>query len=194
MTKKLFVLALPLLFVTALFSGAAFSQSLKVGYTDHEVIIVNMPEYQSIQEQLQSSIATSQQEIQAMYQEFQEKLERYQKQQPVLTDQIRQEREQELAQLQTRIQETAAGKEQELGQREAELMGPIFERVQTAIDAVSQEKGLDLVLRTQVGQQPVILYVNPETMVDITMDVASRLGLDVSEEDGATAAGPASSN
>lgn len=192
MTKKLLALVVPLLMVATFFTGPALGQDLKVGYTDHEVIIVNMPEYQTIQEQLQSDIATGQQEIQGMYQEFQEKLDRYQKQQPVLTETIRQEREKELADLQAEIQKAATGKEQELGQREAELMGPIFERVQTAIDKVSQEKGLDLVLRTQVGAQPVILYVNPETMVDITMDVATELGLEVTE--GPAAAAPASSN
>ncbi len=192
MIKKPFALVLPLLVVAAFFAGTVQAQALKVGYTDHEVIIVNMPEYQSIQQRLQSDIATGQQEIQKLYQEFQEKLERYQKQQPVLSEEVRQQREKELADLQTTIQQTAAGKEQELGQREAELMAPIFERVQAAIDKVSQARGLDLVLRTQVGNQPLILYVNPDTMVDITMDVAKELGLDVSED--TTAAAPASSN
>lgn len=193
MHKKLYALALPLLIVAALLGGTAQAQNLKVGYTDHEVIIVNMPEYQTIQQQLQQDVASGQQEIQAMYQDFQEKLDRYQKQQPVLSEEMRQQREQELAELQNTIQQTAAGKEQELGQREMELMGPIFERVQAAIDKVSQEEGLDLVLRTQVGQQPVILYVNQDTIVDITMEVAQELGLDVTEED-ATASAPSSSN
>ncbi len=191
MIKKPIALVLPLLVAAGFIAGSAQAQSIKVGYTDHEVIIVNMPEYQSIQERLQADIVTGQQEIQSMYQEFQEKLERYQKQQPILTEEQRQQREKELADLQTNIQQTAAGKEQELGQREAELMAPIFERVQTAIDKVSEANGLDLVLRTQVGNQPLILYVNPDTMVDITMDVARELGLDVSE---ATATAPDSTN
>lgn len=191
MLNKLYALVLPLLFVAMLSGMQSQAQTLKVGYTDHEVIIVNMPEYQSIQQQLQRDVQTGQQEIQAMYQDFQEKLERYQRQQPVLSEEIRQQREQELSQLQNTIQQTAAGKEQELGQREMELMAPIFERVQAAIDEVAQNQGLDLVLRTQVGQQPVILYVNPSTIVDITMEVAQELGLDVSEED-ATASAPSS--
>jgi Skp family chaperone for outer membrane proteins len=68
-------------------------------------------------------------------------------------------------------------------------MKPLLEKVQTAIDSVSQAKGLDLVLRTQVGQQPVLLYVNPNTVTDITMDVARELGLDVTDDEAAADAG-----
>ena len=182
------MLAMPLLLAAPFFAGTASGQDLTVGYTDHEIIIVNMPEYQDIQQQLQSDITGGQEELQQMYQEYQEKLERYQKQQPVLTDEMRQQREQELMELQSSIQQEAASKEQQLAQREAELMSPIFERVQEAIDKVSAEKGLDLVLRAQVGQQPVILYVNPDTIVDITLDVAQELGLDVTEEETAASA------
>jgi len=67
-------------------------------------------------------------------------------------------------------------KDQELGQRETELMQPLLEKVQNAIDDVAQREGLDLVLRS-----PLVLYVNQETIQDITMAVAVELGLDVSE-------------
>ena len=69
-----------------------------------------------------------------------------------------------------------------LADREIELMKPIFDRVQTAIDEVAQAKGLDVVLRHRVGAQPVILYVNPDTVVDITLEVATKLGIEIPEE------------
>ena len=60
--------------------------------------------------------------------------------------------------------------------------GQIFEQVDAAIQAVSKEKGLDIVLRSNIGaSQPLILYVNEDKIVDITLDVARKLGLDVSE-------------
>ncbi len=165
----------------------AQAQALKVGYTDHEVIIVNMPDYQNVQEQLQSVYQGSQQELQTLYQNYQEQLERYQRQQSLLSEERRQEREQELMQLQMDIQQQAQQKDQELAQREAELMKPILERVQAAIDQVATEKGLDLVLRSQVGAQPILLYVNENTIDDITLDVARNLGLDVSEAEASSA-------
>jgi len=163
-------------------SSTVQAQSLKIGYTDHEVIIVNMPDYQQVQEQMRGEYQTSQEELGAMYQDYQDRLERYQKQQALLSEQRRAEREQELTDLQAQIQETAAIKDQELAERETELLQPLLDRVQASIDKVAQEKELDIVLRTQVGAQPIILYVNEETIVDITMDVAIDLGLDVGQD------------
>lgn len=159
----------------------ANAQALKVGYTDHEIIIVNLPEYQDVQRQLQEAYQGSQQEIQTQYQDYQERVTQYQRQQSLMTEEKRAEREQELMQVQQQIQQDAQQKDQELAEREIELMQPLLEKVQNAIDVVARRSGLDLVLRTQVGQQPVLLYVNEDTVEDITMDVAVELGLEVSD-------------
>jgi outer membrane protein len=167
------------------FSGAsdanAQAQGLRVGFTDHEIIIVNMPEYQRVQNQLQGLFRDGQQEMAEMYQQYQESLERYQRQQALLNEQRRAEREQELMQLQQQIQQAGQEKEQQIAQREAELMQPLFERVQSAIDNVASRRNLDIVLRANVGNQPMILYVNPNTITDITLDVARELGIEVDE-------------
>lgn len=171
------------LFVALLFAGVsageADAQALKVGYTDHEIIIVNMPDYKKVQEQLQRDYQGGQEDLQKLYQDYQEKLERYQKQQALLSEQKRQERERELMELQGSIQQSASQKEEQIAQREAELMQPLLQRVQTSIDKVAKQQGLDIVLRTQVGAQPLILYVNEKTIKDITEAVARDLGLDV---------------
>lgn len=187
------VFVLLLLAAPALFSTAD-AQALKVGYTDHEIIIVNMPEYQDVQQRLQQEYQGSQQEIQTLYQDYQDKVSRYQKQQALMSEEKRAEREQELMQIQQQIQQQAQQKDQALAQREAEMMQPLLEKVQNAIDTVAQNKGLDLVLRSQVGQQPVLLYVNEETVQDITMDVAVALGLDVDESSDTVASPTSSSN
>jgi outer membrane protein len=169
------VVALVLLSAPALLATVS-AQSLNVGYTDHEVIIFNLPEYQQVQQQLQQEYQGSQQEIQELYQGYQESVSQYQRQQSLMTAEKRAEREQELIQEQQQIQQQAQVKDQELGQRETELMQPLLEKVQNAIDDVAQREGLDLVLRS-----PLVLYVNQETIQDITMAVAVELGLDVSE-------------
>lgn len=180
------LLLLPLAFATSI-DAQAQAASVKIGYTDHELIIVNMPDYRTIQEQLQKEYQGSQEEIQTLAQDYQDKLDKYQKQQALLSPERRQEREQELITLQGQIQQTAQEKEQGLAEREAELMRPLFERVQKAIDEVAVETGLDLVLRSQVGVQPVILYRNDKTIVDITENVARKLGLDVDGDRAAAA-------
>jgi outer membrane protein len=161
---------------------AAQAQMLKVGYTDHEVIIVNMPAYTQVQNRLRAEYEGGQQALQSLAADFQAEVEKYQKQQSLLSAERRTEKETELAKRQTEIQEAAGRKDQEIGILEAELMKPLLEQVQNAIDDVAKEKALDLVLRYQVGGgQPVLLYANPEKVVDITLDVAKKLGIEVDE-------------
>ena len=160
----------------------ADAQALRVGYTDHELLLVNRPRYRDVQTQLQQSYLADQEELQTLAADFQEKVERYQRQQAVLSAETRQLREQELQNLQQQLQLAAQEKEQGLGNRRAELMQPLLEDVNEAIEAVAKAQNLDLVLRAQIGFEPVLLYVNEDTMVDITLDVARRLGIEVDEE------------
>ena len=159
---------------------------LRIGYTDHEILISSMPEFRDVQQQLQKEIQSSQNVIQAMADDFQSKVERYQTQQPLLSEERRSEREAELSELQQEIQQKAADSEQDLQEREAELLSPLFARVDAAIKKIAAENDLDLVLRIQAGpMQPIILYANEERIVDITVDVAVELGIDVSGVGGA---------
>jgi len=157
--------------------------ALRIGYTDHEILISNMGEYHAVQEELQLALRDSQEALQALYEEFQEKLERYQRQQALISEERRQEREQELEQSQRAIQDRAAESEQDLAQREAELLAPLFEQVDAAIKKIAAEHDLDLVLRIAVAPlQPIILFANEDRITDITLDVAVELGIDVGDE------------
>ena len=185
------------LLAVALLAGTvqrADAQALNVGYTDHEIILINMPEYQDVQEQLQSAFEGSQQELQTLYQDYQDKLSRYQQQQSLLSEDRRQEREQELMQLQQQLQEQQQQQQQQLAEQEGDLMQPLLQRVQTAINTVAEAQGLDVVLRSQVGTQPLLLYVNEETVQDITLLVAQEMGLDVDSTAAQEEPQPAGSN
>ncbi len=154
--------------------------ALRIGYTDHEVLISNMPRTRVIQEELQAELQSGQRILTTMQEDYVGKVDRYQKQQALLSEERRQEREQELASLQEEIRTRAEELEQDLVQREVDLMGPIFQQVDTAIRKIASEKGLDLVLRTQAGPaQPILLYANEERITDITLEVARELGIDV---------------
>ena len=152
------------------------AQELKIGYTDHELIIAQMPEYREILQQLQQEAAGGQKEYQAKVQEFQSKLEDYQKKQALLSPEARQKREAELMQMQQEIQQFLAEKEQALGQKEAELMQPLLEKLDKAIQEVAKEQGIDLVLRARAGNEPIILYAS-DRIVDVTEAVMRKLGL-----------------
>ncbi|NNE71710.1 MAG: OmpH family outer membrane protein [Rhodothermales bacterium] len=150
---------------------------VQIGYADPEVIITYMPEYQAIQQQLNNEYVSSQEALQAMAADFQDRVERYQKQQPLLTPERRAEREQELAQEQAELQQAAANEDEKLGNRQEELLAPLLEQVQTVIDEIAAEKGLHLVLRS-----PALLFVDEEKVVNINLDIASRLGISIDED------------
>ena len=174
--------AVLLAFATTGRSFNAHAQALSIGFTDHEIVLINMPQYQEVQQQLQTDFDASQEALEALYTDYQDKLERYQRQQSLLSEDRRQEREQELVQLQQQIQQEAQDQDQQLAARQAELMQPLLEQIQDAINEVADANGLDIVLRTRVGTEPLLLFVNPETVQDITLDVARTLGLDVDGE------------
>ncbi len=165
-----------ILFASVL-SAPAAAQSLKIGYADPDVIITYMPEYQDIQQQMAAEYRTSQEALQALAEDFQERVTKYQKQQPLLSTVRQTEREAELAQLQTEIQDSAARKDQELAKKQEDLMAPLLDRVQEVIDEVAADKGLDLVLRS-----PALLFVNEDSIININLDIAERLGIEIGDE------------
>jgi outer membrane protein len=177
MIRRLQSLAL-LLLVGALM-WAAPAQAQKIGYTNQQLILVNMPEYSSVQQQLQQEAQQQQQQLQQQQQQFQQQIETYQRQQSLLSDSVRARREEQLRQQQRQLQQSAAQREQQLAERERELMQPLLEELQTAISDVSEQQNIDVVMRTEA-----LLYVAEDTdqAVDITVDVARALGIEVPEE------------
>ncbi|MFQ5568576.1 MAG: OmpH family outer membrane protein [Rhodothermales bacterium] len=151
---------------------SAYAQSVKIGFVNTDVIIANMPEYQQVYTTLQQEAEGDRTAYQALIQDYQEKLDRYQKQQALLSEERRQEREQELIQLQQDIQQAETTSQQKLARREQELLQPLFDRVGTAIEEIAKEKSIDLVL-----QFPSVLYANDQTVLNLTPDVATKLGL-----------------
>jgi len=175
---KNFIFSIVLAFLMiGLAPSDASAQEIKIGYADPEIIITYMPEYQGVQQQIAVEYRTSQDALQALAEDFQERVDRYQRQQPLLSAERQAEREGELAALQAEIQNSAAAKDQELTTRQEELMAPLLQMVQDAIDTISAEKGLDIVIRS-----PALLYVNPDKVININVDIAQALGIEIDDE------------
>ena len=177
MFNRYSVSALALLLVVVLGTADVQAQQ-RIGFTNQEAVLANMPGIQDVQEQLQQETVRLQSDLQEMQQEFQEQVQRYEQQQSLLSDERLQERETELREMQAELQRSQQEAEQELAQREMELMQPLLEELQTAINEVADEQNLDVVLREQA-----LLYVNSSTnnVVNITRDVATRLGIEIDE-------------
>ena len=169
----------PALILAAVASApSAGAQAVRFGYLDPDIIIVRMPEYSGVQSQLQ----TRQQEIAAELQSREDSIRteidalRALSQSAVTTPQARQAREQGVMRMQAEYEQRQQTGLQELGRREAELLQPVLERLQTAIDEVAAEQGLAMVFAARANNAPVLLYASDDA-VNLTEPVMSRLGL-----------------
>ncbi len=153
----------------------------RIGYTNQEAILANMPGMQDVQQQLQREAKEQQQQLQQQRQAFQKKVQQFQQQRSLLSDSAQTRRQQELQQMQAKLQRSSQQRQQQLRQRERELMQPLLEDLQGAIDSISAARDLDVVMRTQA-----LLYVNQDSdsVVDITQDVAEELGINLDQAPG----------
>ena len=178
LTRLALAAALAVLSVAAFPASDAHAQTApRIGYTDYELIIVQMPEYRDLQQTLQAQAQTDQQELAAMEQNIQQKFAEYQEQSGVLSPEARQTREEEIVQLQTELQQDQQRRLQALDQRQNELLQPLLNQLQVAINEVATARNLDLVLSSRVSTEPVILFASEQSTVDITTEVMSALGI-----------------
>ena len=187
--RLLALAAFALLLLPALGASEAQAQGAaaapRIGFTDYELIIVQMPRYREIQQELQRQAEADRGELAQLEQDIQSKFADYQSNQGILSQEARQQREEEILGLQQNLQEEQQRRLQELGRMEAELLQPLFDELQQAIDAVAQEQNLSIVLSTRVANEPVLLYAGPNA-VDVTPEVMSRLGISMTtSRDGA---------
>ncbi len=176
--KKLLHSSLLIASVIAVMGQSVSAQGLKVGYTEAELIIGRMAEYRTVMEDLQKVAEAGEAEYQLLIEKYQAKLQDYQKKQALLSETAKQSRETELVEMQSTIQEYLQTKETELGQKQLEMMNPLLEKVQVAIDEVAKEQGLNIVLNSRAAGNPMILYADEE--LNITDLVMTKLGIEIS--------------
>lgn len=165
--------------------------ALKVGYIDPDRVILQMPEFKQIQQQMQAEQQQVAQQVRATQDSLntvlQTKVGEYETfdASPLATDEARQERQIELYQLQGQIEQVQSQGLQYLSYKEAQLLQPLQVKVDAAIRIVSQQMGIDLVLPSTANNAPVFLYVS-DRLVNITEPVMKNLGIDLTAAAGAS--------
>ena len=161
-----------LLFAVVLTMGVSCgvnAQSVKVGHVDSASIMEIMPERVKVEQDLQAYAA----ELQAMGAEYQNKIQDYQANQASMSNLIRQSKEKEIVDLETRISEFQSSADMALQNKQMELISPLIEKVQNAVNAVGKEKGFTYIFDKAAGA---VVYIG-DNAIDITADVKTKLGL-----------------
>ena len=164
---------LSLLFILFLSFQPAGAQTCRFGYISTSRLVALMPESAEADARMRREVRSLEEELQKLNNEYQQKLQKYVEEQEILTSVVRQSRERELMELQNRIQDFQAGAQESLQERRMELLQPIFNKIEKAVDEVARERGYTLVFDLDNSS---LLYMGDDTE-DIMPYVREKLGL-----------------
>lgn len=148
------------------------AQELKFGHIDTQTLLADMPEKLAAEKTLQDEATKLEEQLQRMTNELQQKYNEYITKRDSLPELIKATKEKEIQDDDQRLQSFRQMAQQSLAQKEQQLLTPIIEKVQKAIDEVGAELGLVYVF--DMGSQ-VILYKS-EQSTDIAPFVKKKLG------------------
>jgi len=153
--------------------GKVTAQELKFGHINIQKLVAELPEKKAADAQLQAEATKLQDQLKVMSEDLDKKYSTYLAQRDSLPDLIRATKEKEIQDLDTRIKQYNQMAQQTLSQKEQQLLQPIMQKVQNAINEVGQEQGLMYIfdISTQV-----VLY-HSDKSIDCEPLVKAKLGV-----------------
>ena len=160
-----------LFFAVAAVSASA--QTQKFGHIDLQALVQIMPERASAETKYNAFQADLEEVYGEMQQNYQQKLTELEKLNNETSEVRRNAKISELQELQQRIQNYQMSAQQQMQQKQAELLEPVFDKAEQAIEEVAKEQGLLYVF--DIGTR-VVLYKSNQS-VDILPMVKKKLNI-----------------
>lgn len=173
-TKWIFILA----FLVAAVSAQAQDGGLKIGYTNAEYILGNLPEAKQIEADLKDYEQQLSTQLESKSKDFQAKLAEYQRTAENMIPEVRADKEQELQGLQNSIQKFQQDAQVSLQRKQGELLQPALEKIQKAIEEVAKANEYSHIFNSgqpEVGLN-ILLYARDED--NISDLVLKHLGIE----------------
>ncbi len=159
---------------------AQTQDELRIGFVDPQTIMRSMPEMAAVERRLQNFIDRKRQEFAEKEASFRREVEEYQQKMAVISDEARRREEERLAEMDLELREFQQNFQQEIQERQFELIEPLLNKIQGAIESVARERNFTFVLNTMTNNGDfIILYASERAHrdFDITDDVMQRLDL-----------------
>ena len=153
-------------------SGVANAQ-VKIAHVNTAEILDAMPDKATAEKSLEKYYGELQSQLETMAKEYQTKMQDYEANQATMSNLVKQSKEKEIIDLQTRIQQFQSNAEGEFEAKRAELLKPILDKIQNAINTVGKEKGSTYVLDLAPGAAGSV----GTDAIDCTKDVKAKLGI-----------------
>lgn len=154
-------------------NGFANAQTVKIAHVNTNEVMNAMPEKSKAEKNLEKYYNELQDQLKVMYTEYQTKLQEYQANAETMSNLVKQSKEKELVDLESRITAFQANAEEEFEGKRAELLAPLLEKIQNAINSVGKEKGYTYILDVATGAA---VYIGTDA-IDVTKDVKTKLGI-----------------
>lgn len=171
MRKSLFIL---LLIAGFLSIQQAYAQ-VRIGYTNPARVLNELPEVDSVDQQIQELIAEKDNQLATKAGELQEILSQYEENKASLSEQERQAREEELIELNRQFEAERENYLKEVRDRRNQLMRPIIEKMNQAMQEVAEEMNLDLVLNEGTSYGDAIIFYAESESLDITSKIIAKI-------------------
>ena len=146
----------------------------KFGHVKFAEILTVMPEYTKAQTDIQAQQKQYDDEMNRASDELTKKFTEYQQEQANLPKNIQERRQKELQELNEKGMQFQADAQQQLQKAYAEMMEPIYKKIDDAIKAVGQEGGYVYIFDLNRTDIP---FVNESLSTDVTPAVKGKLGL-----------------
>ena len=146
----------------------------KFGHVKFAEILTVMPEYTKAQTDIQAKQKQYEDEMKRASDELTKKFTEYQPEQANLPKNIQERRQKELQELNEKGMQFQADAQQQLQKAYAEMMEPIYKKIDDAIKAVGQEGGYVYIFDLNRTDIP---FVNESLSTDVTPAVKGKLGL-----------------
>ena len=152
----------------------AIAQTLKFGHVNSQDVVIEMPEFKKAEESLKALQDKYAEEFQRSQDEFAKKAQQFQQDmsENTLPQNIAERRQKELQDMGQRLEAFQQEAMQSIQKAQMELMAPIYNKLNDAIQKVGKKEGLIYIFDLASNTIP---YVDAQQSKDVTTLIKSEL-------------------
>lgn len=160
------------IFIAAAFLATAqfATAQAKVAHIDVSELMATMPAMKTAQGQFEKISKSYDAEYQTMASEYQTKMKKYQTEAETVSEAVNETRSKEMQEMGARIQGYRETAQKELEQKQLDIIKPVMEKAQQAIQKVAKAKGYDYVLDASNGSG-VLMAEGPNLLADVKKEL-----------------------
>ncbi len=158
------------------FAGSSWAQQ-RIAFIDSEAILNRIPEYATVQQQIDRTAKEWETELETKKKEVDEMFRQYQSRELLYTNDERRRKREEIVRAEEEIERLRMkyfGPEGDLFTQQDKLMRPLQERILTAVEEVATSEGYDYVF----DRSGDFLFLYAREQHDISEKVLQEIGID----------------